>query len=112
WDNATNGGRNVLYRNLGGGRFERLDSAALGLPETHWSLAVATGDLNHDGWTDLYVANDFGPDDLYLNEGGKHFRHVQGPLFGTMGRDTYKGMNASMGDVDRNGYLDVYVSNV
>jgi Na+-translocating ferredoxin:NAD+ oxidoreductase RnfD subunit len=112
WDDATNGGRNVLYHNLGGGRFERLDSAKLGMPETHWSLAVATGDLNKDGWTDLYVANDFGPDDLYLNEDGRRFRHVTGGIFGSIGRDTYKGMNASMGDVDRNGWLDIYVSNV
>jgi hypothetical protein len=33
-------------------------------------------------------------------------------VFGTVGRDTYKGMNATMADVDRNGWLDVYVSNV
>jgi hypothetical protein len=112
WDEAENGGQNVLYRNLGGGRFQRLDSSALGIPETHWSLAVATGDLNRDGWTDLYVANDFGPDDLYLNEAGRSFRRVAGSVFGTVGRDTYKGMNATLADVDRNGWLDVYVSNV
>lgn len=112
WDRAENGGRNVLYRNVGGGRYQRLDSVSLGLPETHWSLSVATGDLNRDGWTDLYVANDFGPDDLYLNEQGRRFRRLSGRVFGTIGRDTYKGMNATMADVDRNGWLDVYVSNV
>jgi hypothetical protein len=112
WDNASNGGRNVLYRNLGGGRFQRLDPVAMGLPETHWSIAVGTGDLNRDGWTDLYVANDFGPDDLYLNEAGRRFRRVAGRVFGTVGRDTYKGMNATLADFDRNGWLDVYVSNV
>ena len=112
WDNARNGGLNVLYRNLGRGRFEKMDAKALGMPETHWSLSVGTGDLNNDGWTDLYVANDFGPDDLYLNQRGNGFKRVQGRLFGTVGRDTYKGMNSSLGDVDRNGYLDIYVSNV
>src|SRR5205823_6009947 len=99
WDNARNGGLNLLYRNVSpchperakrvegpagkndqrtsGGDpspsarlgmtpcFEKLDSAAAGLPDTHWSLAIATGDLNHDGRPDLYIANDFGPDDLY-----------------------------------------------
>ena len=94
------------------GAFERQDVAALGMPETHWSLAIGTGDLNHDGWTDLYVANDFGPDDLYLNEAGRGFRRIPGRAFGDIGRDTYKGMNASLGDFDRNGWLDVYVSNV
>ncbi|MGH7774865.1 MAG: FG-GAP-like repeat-containing protein [Candidatus Binatia bacterium] len=112
WDNAKNGGLNVLYRNVGNGRFEKMDIKALGMPETHWSLAVGAGDLNNDGWTDLYVANDFGPDDLYLNEHGKRFRRIQGRFFGSVGRDSYKGMNVSLGDIDRNGYLDIYVSNV
>jgi enediyne biosynthesis protein E4 len=112
WDNAENGGLNVLYRNVGNGRFEKMDMRKMGMPETHWSLAVAAGDVNNDGWPDLYVANDFGPDDLYLNQQGKHFRRIQGRVFGTVGRDTYKGMNVSLGDIDRNGYLDIYVSNV
>jgi Na+-translocating ferredoxin:NAD+ oxidoreductase RnfD subunit len=112
WDNARNGGLNVLYRNLGDGRFDKMDIKAMGMPETHWSLTVGTGDLNNDGWTDLYIANDFGPDDLYLNQSGKHFHRVHGRLFGSVGHDTYKGMNSSLGDIDRNGYMDVYVSNV
>jgi hypothetical protein len=93
-------------------RFQKLNSAAAGLPETHWSLAIATGDLNHDGRPDLYIANDFGPDDLYLNEGGGKFVKIEGKIVGEISHDTYKGMNASMGDIDRNGYLDIYVSNV
>lgn len=112
WDNAENGGLNVLYRNVGNGRFEKVDIKAMGMAETHWSLAVTAGDLNNDGWPDLYVANDFGPDDLYLNEQGRRFRRTEGRFFGSVGRDTYKGMNVSFGDIDRNGYLDIYVSNV
>ncbi|MGZ3457265.1 MAG: FG-GAP-like repeat-containing protein [Archangium sp.] len=112
WHNADNGGLNVLYRGRGDGTFEKLDSVAMGLKETRWSLAVSTVDLNHDGWTDLYIANDFGPDEVYLNEQGKHFRRIQGKLFGEIGKDTYKGMNATVADFDRNGWLDVYVSNV
>ena len=46
WHNADNGGLNALYRAPGDGTFEKLDSAALGLTETHWSLAVSTVDLN------------------------------------------------------------------
>ncbi|MCA2959314.1 MAG: VCBS repeat-containing protein [Silvanigrellales bacterium] len=112
WNEANNGGVNALYLQGDDGRFERQDASAWGMPETRWTLAFGTGDLNQDGYTDVYVANDFGPDDLYLNEGGKRFRNVKGTLFGTMGRDTYKGMNASVQDFDRNGWLDVYVSNV
>ena len=112
WSNAQNGGPNVLFHNSGGGRFEKMDMAAMGMPETHFTLAVATGDLNRDGYTDLYCANDFGPDDLYLNDHGRRFVHVQGKMFGSIGRDTYKGMNASIGDLDNRGQLDIYVSNV
>jgi Na+-transporting NADH:ubiquinone oxidoreductase subunit NqrB len=111
WYDATNGGGYVLYRNLGGGRFEKQDSATLGLRETHWHLSIGTGDLNGDGWTDLYVANDFGPDDLYINDHGR-FHRVAGAMFGDVGKDTYKGMNSSLADLDRMGRLDVYVSDV
>jgi hypothetical protein len=112
WHDADNGGKNHLYRGRGDGTYERLDQDAWGLPDTRWSLAVGTHDFNHDGFTDLYVANDFGPDDLYLNEGGRHFRRVMGARFGDIGKDTYKGMNVSIADFDHNGFGDVYVSNV
>ncbi len=112
WHDADNGGKNHLYRGKGDGTYVRLDQDAMGMPQTHWSLAVGTQDFNHDGYTDLYVANDFGPDDLYLNEGGKHFRRLMGSRFGDIGKDTYKGMNVSIADFDRNGFSDIYVSNV
>ena len=112
WHDADNGGKNQLYRGNGDGTYTRLDQDAWGMPETHWSLAVGTQDFNHDGFTDLYVASDFGPDDLYLNEGGKHFRRIEGSRFGDIGKDTYKGMNVSIADFDHNGFGDVYVSNV
>jgi hypothetical protein len=75
-------------------------------------MALGTADLNQDGWTDLYCANDYGPDDLYLNQEGKGFRRVQGTFTGSIGRDTYKGMNVSIGDLDNRGWQDVHVSNV
>lgn len=112
WHDADNGGINHLYRGRGDGTYERLDEKAWGLPETHWTLAVGTQDFNHDGFTDLYLASDFGPDDVYLNEGGKHFRRLQGPRFGDIGKDTYKGMNVTIADFDRDGFSDVSVSNV
>ncbi|WP_424313524.1 FG-GAP-like repeat-containing protein [Haloferula sp.] len=112
WHNATNGGLNRFYRNLGDGRFEELDPAATGLDETHWSLAVNTADFDGDGWQDLYVASDFGPDDIYRNLGGCRFERISGTLAGSLGRDTYKGMNATVADFDGDGRPDVQVSNV
>ena len=112
WHDANNGGRNVLLHNRGDGTFETMDVAEMGMPETHWTLSIGTGDFNGDGWTDLYLASDFGRDDLYMNEHGRGFRRVHGTMFGDVGMDTYKGMNSSVADYDRNGRLDVYISNV
>jgi Na+-translocating ferredoxin:NAD+ oxidoreductase RnfD subunit len=112
WHMANNGGKNFIYMQDAQGHFVRQDSDALGMPETRWSLATGTADFDQDGWTDLYIANDFGPDDLYFNKEGKSLYNHKGEMFGSIGRDTYKGMNASIADINNDGYLDVYVSNV
>ncbi len=111
WHNADNGGKDLFFFNHNG-HFEQADVDSLGLGETRWTLDVGTGDLNNDGWTDLYVANDFGPDSLYINRQGNYFEAIRGSLRNTLGKDTYKGMNSSLGDIDGNGFLDIYVSNV
>jgi Na+-translocating ferredoxin:NAD+ oxidoreductase RnfD subunit len=111
WHNANNGGVNLFYLNTGNG-FQKQDVAALGLEGDRWTLDIGTGDLNGDSFTDLYLANDFGPDQLYLNNIGEKFIPVRGALVGDVSHDTYKGMNASLGDIDSNGELDIYVSNV
>jgi hypothetical protein len=112
WHNAENGGLNAFYRNEGNGHWSKQDMVKLGMPETHWTMAVGTVDLNHDGWPDLYCASDYGPDDVYLNDAGKGFHRVAGAFHGSVGKDSYKGMNVSIGDLDNSGEMDVYVSNV
>lgn len=112
WFNAENGGGYVLYHNVGHGKFEKMDVSKMGMPQTHWTMAIGTGDFNHDGYTDIYCANDFGPDDIYLNDKGRGFKRVSGTFVGSVGRDTYKGMNVSVGDLDNNGQQDIYISDV
>ncbi len=112
WQKAENGGLNQFYRNRGDGTFIEEDIKKLGMPETHWTLALNSADFDGDGWPDIYAASDFGPDDIYLNEKGHGFRRIEGNHFGSIGRDTYKGMNASIADFDRNGTPDIYISNV
>jgi Na+-translocating ferredoxin:NAD+ oxidoreductase RnfD subunit len=111
WHMSNNGGRNELYLREKD-KFKKLNSKKLGMPETRWSLALGVADFNQDGWHDIYVANDFGADDLYYNEQGKKLKNIKGKIFGDIGRDTYKGMNATILDVDNNGMTDVYISNV
>lgn len=111
WHNAKNGGEKLFYFNQHG-KYEENVAAKLNLTETRWSLDIGTGDFNHDGLTDLFIANDFGPDELLINNDGKSFKQVRGRFVSHIGKDTYKGMNASIADLTGNGHLDIYVSNV
>jgi hypothetical protein len=113
---ASNGGHKVLYHNRGDGTFEDVTEKA-GINTTFWTLAVGAGDLNNDGWPDLYIANDFGPDEVYLNTGATEcpprFRRMVDPRgHPGIGNDWWKGMNVDMADVNNDGYLDIYVSNI
>ena len=113
---ADNGGRTRLYRNRGDGTFDEIAERS-GLRFRGWTLAVGAADLNNDGWPDLYLANDFGPDELYLNTGAAEdpprFRRVLDTTgHPGIGNDWWKGMNVDFGDVDGNGYLDIYVTNI
>jgi len=112
WHRAENGGVNYLFVQNPAGGFEFLDPKKIGMPETKWTMAIGTADFNQDGWGDLYMANDFGADDFYYNHEGKYFENYKGQMFGTIGKDTYKGMNATVADFDNNGLMDIQVSNV
>ncbi len=112
WHDADNGGGQVFYENVLHDGALKFVKKSVGLEQRRWSLAATVVDFNHDGFSDVYVANDFGPDELLLNVRGQHFNHVIGRMFNDVGKDTYKGMNASAADFDRNGFIDVTVSNV
>ena len=105
---ASNGGRKYLYRNLGDGRFEEV-SAARGLASTRWALAAVAADLRGTGYPDLFIANDYGVSELFVNDGGQ-FREV-GRQTG-VGYAPKSGMNASVGDVLNQGRFAIYVSNI
>jgi len=106
---ADNGGRKYLFHNLGNGRFEEV-SAKMGINSRRWSLAAVAADLRGTGYPDLFVANDYGVSELYVNEGGKRFREV-GKEAG-VGFSPKSGMTASVGDVLNQGQFDVYVTNI
>ncbi len=110
YHDANNGGRNALLRNDGG--FEMVDvtdRVGLGENNTRFSFAAAWEDADNDGDMDLYVANDFGRNNLYLNEGGQSFTDVA-PAAGV--EDVASGMSVTWGDADRDGWMDLYVSNM
>jgi hypothetical protein len=104
---ATNGGKNLLFHNLGGGRFEDVTDR-LGVGSTRWTLAAASADFNDDGWPDLYLANDYGPEELYLNDRGQRFTLTTAGLES----ESKSGMSVTLGDAFNRGRLDVFVTNI
>ena len=108
FETARNGGPKILYRNNGDGTFTDVTKEA-GVGDTGWTLDVAHGDYNNDGEQDLFLANDFGPDKCFRNNGDGTFTDVSDT---TIGWDTYKGMNAELGDYNNDGWLDFYVCNI
>ena len=104
---ATNGGKNLLFRNLGGGRFEDVTDRA-GVGSTRWTLAAASADFNADGWPDIYLANDYGPEELYLNDAGRRFTLTTAGLES----ESKSGMSVTLGDAFNRGRLDAFVTNI
>ncbi len=105
---AKNGGRKYLFHNLGNGKFEEV-SERLGINSRRWTLAAAAADLRGTGHPDLFVANDYGVSELYLND-GKQF-HESGEQTG-VGFAPKSGMNVAFGDILNQGRYSVYVSNI
>jgi len=109
YHDAENGKPNRLYENLGEWVF-RDATAARGLDRnnTRYSFAAAFEDYDQDGDPDLYVANDFGRNNFYRNDGGKFV-----DVAATAGvEDLSAGMGVSWGDADGDGRFDLYVSNM
>jgi hypothetical protein len=106
---ARNGGANVLLQNQGGFRFTDVtDSSGLGTGNFRFSFAASWEDFDNDGDADLYIANDFGPKNLYRNDRGR-FVDVS---VESGAQDWGFGMSATWADYDRDGYMDLYVSNM
>lgn len=105
---AKNGGRKYLFHNLGNGHFEEV-SAQAGIQSRRWALASAAADLRGTGHPDLFIANDYGVSELFLND-GKHF-HEAGTETG-VGFAPKSGMNVAVGDIFNQGRYSVYVSNI
>jgi len=108
FETSRNGSKNFLYRQEPDGSFVEV-AESLGLDDPGWTLAVGSADINNDGWPDLYCADDFGPDQLFLNRGDGSFRNATEHAIGF---DTKKGMNVDFGDFNNDGWLDIYVANI
>jgi FG-GAP-like repeat len=105
---TRNGEGNSLLHNEGGLRFRDVTQTS-GVREGGLTLGLCWGDYDKDGFSDVFVANDFGRSVLYHNNHYGTFTDVpsqKGALY--LGY----GMSASFADIDNDGDLDIYVAGV
>ena len=114
YHDANNGGRNALFRNDGGWRFTDVTKrTGMGLNNTRFSYAASWEDYDQDGDLDLYVANDFGRNNLYRNELVPEGRVFFNDVAAEAGvEDVAPGMSVAWGDFDNDGLSDLYVGNM
>ena len=107
WSRATNGTPNLLFINIGNGLF-RESARQWRVDDGRWSYAAAFADVDIDGKQDLYVANDFGENALFMNKGQMFEDEAlrRGVL------DPGNGMGVAFGDADNDGDLDLHVTNM
>jgi enediyne biosynthesis protein E4 len=71
------GESDLLFHNKGDGTFEEVSKkAGVDDPHHYYGLGATWGDYDNDGWPDLYVANDAGPNFLYRNKHDGTFEDV------------------------------------
>ncbi|MEW5849941.1 MAG: CRTAC1 family protein [Myxococcota bacterium] len=99
---------NHLLHQEADGTFVDVTAQAGGDCHGRSTLAAAFGDVNGDGWEDLYVANDFFDDCFYVNNGDGTFTDVTTAW--NAGPDAMTGMGVAFGDIDNDGDLDIYVA--
>ena len=104
--NGHSAERSQLYLNQGGGKFKDISEQS-GLDTKAWAMAAAALDVNKDGYQDLYVSNDFGYDELWINQKNNSFIN-EAKMYGTNFRGN--GMNVSFLDADGDLEWDVYIS--
>lgn len=97
--------RLYLYANEGG-KFVDVSHKA-GLAKTGFPNSVTCSDLNGDGWTDLFIANDFWIEDwIFMNNGDGTFTNE---LYDRSNHISFSSMGVDAGDIDNDGDLDVIV---
>jgi len=97
--------RNALFRNDGGVFTDVTEQSGVG--DLGWGMCAVFGDVNNDGWLDLFVGN-YGPNVFYRNDGDGTFSEVTKQA--GLEHDGYAAA-AAFADVDHDGDLDLFVGN-
>jgi hypothetical protein len=111
---AYPGQPDLLYRNLGDGKFEDVTERLGVLRPDGRAMGVGAADYDADGYIDIFVANDVMPNYLFHNVGGRQFEEValaSGVAYGRTGEAT-SSMAIDFADFDGDGLMDMYVSDM
>ena len=101
-------GGDKLFRNDGGGYVDVSETAGIYGSVIGFGLGVTVGDIDLDGWQDIYVSNDFFERDyIYMNNGDGTFREN---LESQMKSISGASMGADMADINNDGYPEIYVT--
>ena len=99
-----------FYRNDNGHFTDVSAQAHIYGSEIGFGLGVTVGDLNNDGWDDIYVSNDFFEKDyLYINQHDGTFKEVSEDALGHM---SYSSMGSDMIDFNNDGWLDIFTTDM
>jgi hypothetical protein len=101
----------ALYRNNGDGTFTDVTKAAGIFQPNGRAMSATLADIDNDGFLDLYVPNDNMENYYFRNKGDGTFENkglVMGLAFGEGGQGV-SSMGPAIGDVDRDGWLDIYI---
>jgi hypothetical protein len=110
---AYRGETSWLFRNRGNGTFEDITATCGVFDSGSKALGVALLDDDHDGWPDIFVANDTQPNKLYRNLRNGKFRDV-GLVAGVALSEDGKaraGMGVDAGDIDNSGRITLAITN-
>ncbi|MGB4928987.1 MAG: FG-GAP-like repeat-containing protein [Chitinophagales bacterium] len=96
---------NRFYRNEGNGKFTECHKE-VGINNHGFGLSVTTGDINNDGWMDVFVGNDYIMHDYtYINQGDGTFKEMSREV---LNKTAYYGMGTDIADYNNDGLLDMF----
>lgn len=112
--NKFRGQKPALYQNNGDGTFTDVTEPSKVGGHASSGLGIVTFDFDHDGWPDIFIANDANPNFLFRNNHDGRFSEIalQAGIAVSEDGKAEAGMGTDAADIDGNGWLDVFITHL